>query len=349
MDDHGPVVLCIGETMALLTPQHAPTGLWLDVHQAGAEGNVAAGLAHLGCRSRWMSRLGDDEFAAVITDFLAARGVDVAHVVTDPERPTGLMTKSVRGTASGQRRTRVRYARTGSAASALSPDVLTAAVLDGVTLCHLSGITPALSDSCADLVEAVVLERRLGPEVTVSFDVNHRPALWPDGAAAPTLRRIAGAADVVLVGLDEAEELWGCRTPGAVRELLPGPRRLVVKDGALAAHAFVRSDDGADHSVVQPALRAEVVEVVGAGDAFAAGYLAGLVAPGPGVPDPDPDPDGAERRALRLGHALAACTLQSVLDLPAWPPAGVLRSWTRLDETGWRQLHVTPADLEGRP
>ncbi|HLQ82170.1 MAG TPA: sugar kinase [Bacillota bacterium] len=346
MDHHGPVVLCVGETMALLTPQHAPAGLWLDVHQAGAEGNVAAGLAHLGCRSRWLSRLGDDEFAPVITDFLASRGVDVAQVVTDPERPTGLMTKSVSGTGTDQRRTRVRYARAGSAASGLSPDDLTAAALDRVTVCHLSGITPALSDSCADLVEAVVVERRLGPGITVSFDVNHRPALWADGAAGPTLHRIAAAADVVLVGLDEARELWGCRTPGAVRDLLPEPRRLVVKDGAVAAHAFVRSDDGTDHPVVQPALRAEVVEAVGAGDAFAAGYLAGLVAPDPGVPAGG---GGAELRALRLGHALAACTLQSMLDLPAWPSAEVLRSWTRLDETGWRQLHVTPADLEGRP
>ena len=345
MGDDGPVVLCVGETMALLTPDPTPDGLLLRVHQAGAEGNVAAGLAHLGLRSRWLSRLGDDEFAPVITQFLASRGVDVDHVVTDPDRPTGLMTKSVRQTDGDGRRTRVRYARAGSAASALSPADLTAAALDGVALCHLSGITPALSDSCAELVDAVIVERQLGPDVIVSFDVNHRAALWTDGQASPMLHRLAAAADVVLVGLDEAEELWGCATPEAVRELLPDPARLIVKDAATAAHAFVRAEDGTDRVDVVPALRADVVEVVGAGDAFAAGYLAGLLT-GPRQ-DRSTD-DGASRRALRLGHALAACTLQSVLDLPEWPTARQLRHWASLDDNGWRELHVTPADLEGQ-
>ena len=191
-----------------------------------------------------------------------------------------------------------------------------------------------------------MLAAELGPDVTVSFDVNHRPALWTDGQAAPTLHRIASAADVVLVGLDEAGDLWGCATPEAVRDLLPDPARLIVKDGATAAHAFVRGGDGTDRTVVVPALRADVVEVVGAGDAFAAGYLAGLLA-AEGTPAESSGLDD-ERRALRLGHALAACTLQSVLDLPAWPAADVLWSWSRLDDTGWQQLHVTPADLEER-
>lgn len=315
--------------MALLTPVGVLSqDRLLRVHQAGAEGNVACGLAHLGRPARWLSRVGDDEFAPIITEFLTARGVDVSHVVTDPDRPTGLIVKTVRGG-----RTRVRYARTGSAASALSLADLTSAALAGVTVCHLSGVTPALSDAAAGLVDQVLLERVLGADVMTSFDVNHRPVLWPDGRAPDRLRQLANAADVVYVGLDEAEVLWGCRTPEAVRAVLPAPTRVVVKDGGVAGHE-ISADAGI---VTVPALRADVVEVVGAGDAFAAGHLAGLLA--------GEDPV----RRLRLGHAMAACTLQSPLDLPPLPAAAELRRWARLDDAGWRALHVTPAVLVQDP
>src|SRR5690606_24666573 len=118
------------------------------------------------------------------------------------------------------------------------------------------------------------------------------------------------------------------------REKLPAPARLVVKDGAAAAHEFARGPAGDEIRVVA-ALRAEVVEVVGAGDAFAAGYLAGLVT--------GARPD----RGLRLGHVLAACTIQSPLDLPAWPSAAQLKAWAGLDASGWQKLHITPDVLEG--
>jgi len=313
--------------MALLTPAgELARDHLLQVHQAGAEGNVACGLAHLGRPVRWLSRLGDDEFAPVITQFLAGRGVDVSHVVTDPARPTGLMVKTVR-----DGRTRVRYARTGSAASALSRADLVPTALADVSVCHLSGVTPALSESASDLADELLLERVLGPDVMMSFDVNHRPALWADGMAPGRLRQLANAGDVVYVGLDEAEDLWGCRTPEQVRSVLPTPAILVVKDGGAAAYEF--SKEGL---ITVPALKADVVEVVGAGDAFAAGHLAGLLAG-----------DDAVRR-LRLGHVMAACTLQSPLDLPPLPDAAQLRRWAALDDDGWQRLHVTADLLPGK-
>lgn len=321
------MVLCIGETMALLTPVGVlQRDHLLGVHQAGAEGNVACGLAHLDRPVRWLSRLGADEFAPIITDFLAARGVDVSQVVTDPVRPTGLMVKTIR-----DGRTAVRYARAGSAASALSLADLTEPALAGVRLCHLSGVTPALSPDAATLLDQLLLERELGPEVMISFDVNHRPVLWPEGVAPQRLRQLADAADIVYVGLDEAEVLWGCRAPADVRAVLPGPGTVVVKDGGVAAHEF-----DADSAVVTvPALSADVVEVVGAGDAFAAGHLAGLLAG-----------DDAVRR-LRLGHAMAACTLQSPLDLPPLPSAAQLRQWAALDDDEWQRLRITADVLPG--
>ena len=110
----------------------------------------------------------------------------------------------------------------------------------------------------------------------MAFDVNHRAALWAPGAAASALLPLARRADLVFVGLDEAECLWHTATADDVRALLPEPTTLVVKDGDVGATEFRRAA-GADHRTFVPAIPTEVVEAVGAGDAFAAGYLAALL------------------------------------------------------------------------
>jgi 2-dehydro-3-deoxygluconokinase len=192
-------------------------------------------------------------------------------------------------------RTTVYYYRAGSAASRLGPELLPA--LSGVV--HLSGITPALSSSCADLVEQV-----LASPLTTSFDVNHRPGLWSAAEAAPVLRLLANQADVVFVGLDEARTLWGAATPDDVRALLPAPGVLVVKDGAVGAYSF-----GPAGPAFVPAPVVEVVEPVGAGDAYAAGYLYGLLR------------DLPETDRLRLGHLVAGAALRVTGDVGDLPPA----------------------------
>jgi 2-dehydro-3-deoxygluconokinase len=125
--------------------------------------------------------------------------------------------------------------------------------------------------------------------------VNYRPAVWRgQGSAAQLLRSLAQAADIVFVGLDEAQELWGSRLrdPSDVRRLLPSPKIMVVKDGSRTATAFF-----GEAQVCVPALTVDVVEPVGAGDAFAAGFLAGLLRSEP------------VDRCLRLGHVTAASAL----------------------------------------
>ncbi|MFJ1601592.1 sugar kinase [Streptomyces sp. NPDC088261] len=301
----GPVV-CVGETMAALAPEPvAPLDgaelLRLDI--AGAESNVAVYLADHGVPARWVSAVGDDPFGRLIRRRVAAFGVDVSGVRTDPARPTGLLVKDP-----GADGTRVHYYRRGSAASALGPEVLRSTAFQGAGLVHLSGITPALSASCLALVDAALAPDRPYP---VSFDVNYRPALWNDRPAPETLLALADRADLVLVGLDEAQALWGptIRDASAVRALLPGPYTLVVKDGSRAATAFLGP---VPYTV--PALKVEVVEPVGAGDAFAAGFLAGLRDSGDPV------------RALRLGHLTAASALRVSSD------HGPLLSATRMDD-----------------
>ncbi|MFJ7628041.1 sugar kinase [Streptomyces sp. NPDC097595] len=313
-----PPVTCIGETMAALVPDPvAPlegAGA-LGVRIAGAESNVAVYLADHGVPARWVSALGDDPFGRRIRAEVAASGVDVSGVRTDPHRPTGLLVKDP-----GTDGTRVHYYRRGSAASALTPGLLDDEAVRTAGLVHLSGITPALSTSCHDLVAALLEPPADERPCPVSFDVNHRAALWPPDTAATVLLGFARRADITFVGLDEAQALWGGHLgdAAAVRALLPEPRVLVVKDGGVAATAF---DGDRVHTV--PAPRVEVVEPVGAGDAFAAGFLAGLLR-------------GEEPvRALRLGHLTAGAALRVTGDHGPLPGPDRLKALLDADAAEW--------------
>ncbi|WP_244255900.1 sugar kinase [Rathayibacter sp. VKM Ac-2760] len=284
----GGVLLAMGETMAVLVPCGGSVADADDflVDAGGAESNVLAHAAALGVPVRWHSRLGADALGERVLRQLAERRIDVSRVVRDPGHPTGVYVKDPgRG---------VSYYRAGSAAAFLDSADADAAPFDDVALLHLSGITAALSPS-ADrfLRRAAVRARELG--VPVSLDVNHRAALWSAADAAPVLAELVRLADVVFVGRDEAETLWGTRTAADVRALFPDVAELVVKDGHIGATAFCAElDDGV---VFEPSHEVEVLDAVGAGDAFAGGYLAALL-------------QGADPGArLRRGHDRAALTL----------------------------------------
>jgi 2-dehydro-3-deoxygluconokinase len=309
-----PQVTCVGETMLLLTatePVPLDRSPLLAMGVAGAESNVACGLAALGHRAAWLGGVGDDPFGRVVVDGLRGRGVDVSGVRVDPGRPTGLFAKDASPAGSA-----VHYYRAGSAGSALGPELAGHPLVRAAGTVHLSGVTPALSPGCDALAEGLLSD----PGLRVSFDVNHRPRLWGPGEAAPRLLHLAGMADVVLVGRDEAEALWGTPTARDVRALLPGVERLVVKDAGHGATEF-----HGDRAVHVPAPPVEVVEPVGAGDAFAAGYLAG-------------DLRGLDARGrLRLGHLCAGRVLRVAGDLAAPPPARLVDELLAVPDERWTE------------
>ncbi|QFZ22362.1 sugar kinase [Saccharothrix syringae] len=310
-------VVCLGETMAVLVPA-APGPVrgvrtWLRAI-GGAESNVAVHLARLGVRSRWVGAVGDDAFGGAVLDAVGGAGVDVGGVRVDPDRPTGLYVKEANAAGSP-----VRYYRRGSAASAMGPEVSAGLVTDDVALVHVTGITAALSDSCLALLRAVLARPR---RVPVSFDLNWRPALWRDRDPA-VLRELADAADVVLVGSDEAEAVWGTGDPDGLRALLPNPTTLVVKQGARGATVV---EGGV--STFQEGLRVEVVEPVGAGDAFAAGYLAAHLA------------GCAPARRLRAGHLQAAAALLTREDVGEPLPPEVTAPLLDADPATWAAAHL---------
>ncbi|MBH0022861.1 sugar kinase [Salinibacterium sp. SWN248] len=288
-----PEIITIGETMVLIAPTVAEpieTAELFHLETGGAESNVAVHLSALGHHAAWASHLGTDAFGRRVERQLRERGVDTSLVKFTPDAPTGFYFKDP---GNG-----VTYYRAGSAASAMTPDDLGEVPFEQAAITHISGITPSLSATCAALIESV-LDRAQHSDTVVSFDVNYRAALWPIEEAGPTLLALARRADIVLVGLDEAEVLWGTTTPEEVRALLDAPGILVIKDGDVGATEF-----SAEGSVFVPAHKVDVVEAVGAGDAFAAGYLSGYLT---GL---------SPEQRLSLGHDRAALVLQSTTDLP---------------------------------
>jgi 2-dehydro-3-deoxygluconokinase len=311
----------------------------------GAESNVACALAGSGHSVRWVSRVGADGFGDHLVETIAAKGVDVATVGRDPRRPTGIYfrTDGERPTtldAPGERgagTAEVVYYRAGSAASAMSPHSVDLAAVDDTEVLHLTGITAALSPECLELMRVLTGPRPARP--LVSFDVNYRVGLWDraEGDASPgpsVLLDLARGCDLVFAGEDEAEAAWGVTGgPHALRERLPEPAVLVVKQGERGATAFVRGEGAggsgdAVHSV--PALRVEVAGAVGAGDGFAAGFLSATLR---GLP---------VRQRLRYGHLTAAAALAVPGDLAEPPPREAADRLAALDEEEWGRLRLGP-------
>ncbi|GAB3480373.1 sugar kinase [Nocardiopsis coralliicola] len=303
-----PDAVCLGETMVALLP--APPAALAAAQSfrpsvGGAESNVACTLAALGHPARWLGRVGADGFGDTVVADLAARGVDVSAVQRDPGRPTGVYFRTsgtpsaTDGDGAGPA-AEVAYYRAGSAASAMAPTTVRTADADAGRVLHLTGITAALSADCRDLLEGLTGPRRGRP--LVSFDANYRPGLWARTAADPQLLLdLARRCDAVFVGEDEAAAAWGLSGgPAAVRAALPEPGTLVVKQGARGATAFgPQAPDGLFCPAVDTPLRSPV----GAGDAFAAGFLSAVLR---GLP---------LRDRLRHGHLAAAAAVAAEGDV----------------------------------
>ena len=265
------VILTFGETMAALrSEQPLRLGGTLRLSVAGAESNVAIGLARLGHPVRWAGRVGADELGALIVRTLRAESVDTGAVRTDPERGTGLLIFEQRvGTV-----VRVSYRRAGSAGGAISTADVLPALRDDVSWVHATGITAALSPAGLDCVTQVLTRARAAGAGT-SLDINYRSALWDAGRARAALVPLARLADVVLGSAAELEltvpgPVRGARDVAAVagRLLAGGSREVVVKQGAAGAEVLTSAE-----RVHEPARPVPVADVIGAGDAFTAGYL----------------------------------------------------------------------------
>jgi 2-dehydro-3-deoxygluconokinase len=265
-------VLTLGEPLVLFAASQAgplAEASRFERFAAGAELNVAVGLARLGCDVGYLSRVGDDSFGQFLLAILDREGIARTGVAVDRDHPTGFMLKS---RAEDGRDPAIEYHRRGSAASFMSIRTMPTSLGPRVRHLHLTGISPALSDSCRELVLRLARVAR-DAGCRVSFDPNLRPRLWADQATmVAALGELAAAADIVLPGLAEGRLLTGRETPQEIAEhyFERGAQEVVVKLGADGAYCADRHGAAA---FVAGRPVARVVDTVGAGDAFAVGVI----------------------------------------------------------------------------
>lgn len=262
-------LLTLGESMGLVAAQGVGTleyvhGFTFGI--GGAESNVAIGAARLGALVTWIGRVGCDATGDLIERRLRAEHIDTLAI--RDRSYTGLMIRHCRAGTT----LHVDYHRAGSAGSHLTPQDVPDERIRAAAIVHVTGITPALSDSArASVFHLIDVAKSAG--VTVSVDVNYRAKLWTAQTARPVLRDLVATADIVFAGIEEAQLLLGSASRDAAalcRELAElGPREAITKDGARGCAASVDTT-----ALIQPAIPVTVIDPVGAGDAFVAGYLA---------------------------------------------------------------------------
>ena len=267
-------VLSFGETMAMLVADHC--GDLASVNHfskriAGADSNVAIGLARLGFNVAWLSRVGADSLGRFVVQTLEREGLDCRHVAVDPAHPTGFQFKSRSDDGSDPQ---VEYFRRGSAASHLSIDAIAPALL-GARHLHATGIVPALSATAREMsFELMTRMREAGR--SLSFDPYLRPSLWSsESSMIREVNRLAALAHWVLPGLEEGRLLTGFDDPTDIAAfyLDQGANAVVIKLGAQGAYYRTPQDQG----FVAGVPVARVVDTVGAGDGFAVGLISALL------------------------------------------------------------------------
>jgi len=295
-------VLSFGETMIRLSVplgERLETAASLEVRIGGAESNVAVALARLGRRAAWCSILPRNPLGRRIAGELRWHGVDLSPVQWVDRGRVGVYFLD---TGASPRATQVLYDRTGSAIASAPPDAVDPSIVTGARLLHLTGITPALSPSCREIARRLV-EHAQQAGVPICFDVNYRSLLWTPKEAAEALAPFCRAATVLICGRGDAATVWGLN--GDAEDVLAGLAHqfsapvtvLTLGDGG----ALARAADG--RCLQAPSVPATVVDRVGAGDAFAAGFLHGYL----------DERDLA--RGLQYGVALAALKLTLQGDL----------------------------------
>ena len=310
-------VLCFGETMAMFVAEQlgdlASVSLF-NKRIAGADSNVAIGLARLGFSVRWVSRVGDDSLGRFVLDNLRGEGLDCSDVQIDPAHSTGFQLK---GRCDDGSDPAVEYFRRGSAASHMTPALLQPGWLQARHL-HATGIPLALSEGCRSLSHTLVDAMRSAGR-SVSFDPNLRPSLWPDlRTMVQQTNALAAKADWVLPGLEEGRLLTGQQTPADIAGfyLDLGVELVVIKLGDAGAYFRSANSEGQVAAVRAP----QVVDTVGAGDAFAVGVLSALL-------------EGRDiGQAVARGNWCGSRAVQSRGDMEGLPRRHELEAYERLPQ-----------------
>ncbi|NMO95984.1 sugar kinase [Paenibacillus lemnae] len=316
MDHRSFDVITFGESMGLLYPQ-GPRGIGkggtMSQSFGGAESNLAIGLARLGCTAGWFGQLGHDPIAQGIVKTLRGEGVDVSRARFTSSAPTGLMLREqFRGKSS------VYYYRAGSAASKMTPDLVDPSYIADSRILHFTGITAALSPSCLDTIRHVIsLCKESG--VKISFDPNLRLKLWSIEEARPVLLELAESCDYFLPGFDECKLLYQTEDENEIFSQLRKLNAVTVVKSYNDGNVIVEQDN----LITVPFHKVDdVVDTVGAGDGFCAGFLAGI------------SKGYSTEEALQLAVLTGAMVIQAIGDWEALP------TWEEVEQERGNTAHI---------
>lgn len=312
MSDTAFDVALFGEAMMLLVAdQPGPIEQASIFHKrtAGAETNVAIGLARLGLKVGWASRLGTDSMGRALIATMKGEGIDCSHVVCDATQRTGFQFK---GRVTDGSDPPVEYHRKGSAASHMGPDDVDVEWLRSARHLHATGVFPAISESSLRAALRTMDVMRTAGR-TISFDTNLRPTLWESTEVMRHwINALASRADWVLPGIEEGSILTGHDKAEDIARFYRqrGASLVVVKLGKDGAY-FDDAVAGTGHVAGFPVEK--VVDTVGAGDGFAAGVVSALL-------------DGLDvREAVRRGAWIGARAVQTLGDTEGLPTRDELR------------------------
>jgi 2-dehydro-3-deoxygluconokinase len=317
-------VVTFGETMIRLSPPdhlRLEQTVALNLSAGGAELNVAAGVARLGLKSAYVSRLPSNPLGRLIGDKAREFGVDVSHILWAEGERVGLYFVEY---GAEPRPTRVYYDRRDSAFAHIQPGMVDwDEVLQGVRLFHMGGITPALSASAFEVQkEAMLAARKVG--CLVSYDVNYRAALWTIEEARKAQLPLMEQVDILITSLPDEPNITELLSGLAGDDPAEVARQVAEKFGFQAVLVTMRKSLSAQRASVGSLVFAnnqvysdrryevDTVDPLGGGDACVAGFLTGYL-------------EGDVQAGVRLGNAFSALQQTAPTDLP-WPTRAEVES-----------------------
>lgn len=318
-------VLLVGEPMGLFIASEV--GKLEDVSEfslttCGAEFNVAVGMKRLDNDVTYMTKLGEDPFGKKIIKMMQNTGISTDEIILSNTNPTGFMFKEKVSEGDPG----IFYFRKGSAASTLCADDVEKLDYSKFDIVHLTGITPALTQSCREASE--VLNRKAKENGCLfSFDPNLRPQLWPSKEVmADYINKMAAKSDIFLPGINEVKIILGESEPEVIarRYLDMGTKTIILKLGSLGAYY---ANNKGEFGYVKGYPVKKVIDTVGAGDGFATGVLTGLR-------------EGLSiEEAVRRGCAIGAIQVMSKGDNDGLPYRDELDAFMAGNED-WRKQHA---------
>ena len=266
-------VITIGDGMIAMCPKQKGPIIFSNTFErkiGGAELNVAIGCSRLGLKSGWISRLGNDDFGKYILKTVRGEDVDTSEVKLVDEYPTSVYFREVLSDGSS----RSFYYREKSPTSTMKSEELNEEYFKNAKILHITGVFPSINKNNQKVIlEAVKLAKKFN--LIVSFDPNIRLKMWTKEEAKSFIEKLLPNVDILLIGDEEIEILLGETTiEDAIKTFHNyGIEKVIVKKGAKGA---IGSDGKNIYDV--PAIKPKaLVDTVGAGDGFAAGFLTALL------------------------------------------------------------------------